>query len=121
MSEPKCCCNCLHCARWKKSSGIECHCDIDDRYLGYLDVMDENNHCKNWEKETKWDEAEKHDAEVRAEAIEECIKLVGGNIKTIVGVVFDNSIPLNDRAYARSIKNDFIQELIAQLEQLKEK
>lgn len=71
MSETKCCCNCLHCARWKKSSGIECHCDIDDRYLGYLDVMNEDNDCCRWEKETKWDEAKKHDTEVRAEAIEE--------------------------------------------------
>ena len=71
MSEPKVCCNCLHCARWQKKNGIECHCDLDDRYLGYLQVMDEENDCKNWEKETKWDLQREHDAKVRADALEE--------------------------------------------------
>ena len=70
MSETKLCCNCLHCARWKKSTGIECHCDLDDRYLGYLEVMDEDRNCKNWEKETKWDEQEEHDKQIRADAYE---------------------------------------------------
>jgi len=119
MSDEKCCCNCLHCARWPTSKGIECHCDLDDKYLGYLTVMNTDNDCCKWEKETKWELQEKHDKQIYNKAIDECIKVVGGNIKTIVGVVFDNSIPLNDRAYARSIKNDFIEELIEQLEQLK--
>lgn len=65
MSEEKCCCNCLHCARWRTKNGVECHCDLSDKYLGYLDVMDEDNHCKNWEKETKWDLFEKALADER--------------------------------------------------------
>lgn len=64
MKEPKMCCNCLHCARWKKKAGIECHCDLTDKYLGYLDVMDEDNNCKHWEKDTKWDLQKKHDSDL---------------------------------------------------------
>lgn len=55
----------------------------------------------------------------RADCLEECIKLVGGNIKTITGVVFDNSIPIHDRALGRMAKNKLIEELVEQLEQLK--
>ena len=64
MNEPKMCCNCLHCARWKRKNGIECHCDLTDKYLGYLDVFDEDRNCKHWEKETKWDLQKKHDSEL---------------------------------------------------------
>lgn len=71
MKEPKMCCNCLHCARWKKKDGIECHCDLTDKYLGYLDVMNEDNDCEHWEKETKWENERKHDEEVRAKVIDE--------------------------------------------------
>lgn len=67
MREEKCCCNCSHCARWRTKSGIECHCDLTDRYLGYLDVMAEDNNCKHWEKETKWDLQDTHDSEIRAD------------------------------------------------------
>lgn len=55
----------------------------------------------------------------RADAIDECIKLVGGNTKTIVGIVFDNSIPIHDRALGRMAKNKLIEELVEQLEQLR--
>lgn len=58
--------------------------------------------------------------DTRLNTIDECKKLVGGNTKTIVGVVFDKSIPIDDRAYARCIKNKFIEELVEQLEKLKE-
>lgn len=71
MSEPKLCCNCIHCARWKKSTGVECHCDLDDKYLGYLQVMDEENDCKNWEKETKWDLEREHDEKIREDAFKD--------------------------------------------------
>lgn len=71
MCEEKCCCNCSHCARWRTKNGIECHCDLTDKYLGYLDVMDEDNHCKNWEKETKFDLQDAHDAQTRTDAIED--------------------------------------------------
>lgn len=69
MSEERCCCNCIHCARWKTSRGIECHCDLTDSYLSYLDVMDAYNACCRWEKETKWDLEKEHEKQIRAEAI----------------------------------------------------
>lgn len=72
MSEPKTCWNCLHCARWRRKDGTECHCDLTDKYLGYLQVMDENNDCNRWEKETKWDLQREHDKKIRAEVIDEC-------------------------------------------------
>jgi len=73
MSDEKCCCNCLHCARWKTSRGIECHCDLDDNYLGYLEVMDIDNHCRKWEKETKWDIQAEHDKQIIEDTIDEVI------------------------------------------------
>lgn len=69
--DEKCCCNCLHCARWSTSKGIECHCDLTDRYLSYLDVMDTDNDCSRWEKDTKWDLEKEHDKQIRADAIDE--------------------------------------------------
>lgn len=76
MSEPKLCCNCIHCARWQTKDGIKCHCDLDDRYLGYLQVMDEENDCKNWEKETKWDLQREHDKQIREVTIEKCKQIL---------------------------------------------
>lgn len=73
MTDEKCCCNCLHCARWQTSKGVECHCDLTDRYLGYLDVMNTDNNCSRWEKETKWDEEEKHDKEIYNKAIDDFV------------------------------------------------
>lgn len=75
MVDEKCCCNCLHCARWQTSKGVECHCDLTDRYLGYIDVMNTDNNCCRWEKETKWDEQEKHDKEIYNKAIDDFLKL----------------------------------------------
>lgn len=69
MADEKCCCNCLHCARWHTSKGVECHCDLTDRYLGYLDVMDTDNNCCRWEKETKWEIEAKHDIEIYNQAL----------------------------------------------------
>lgn len=69
--DEKCCCNCLHCARWQTSKGVECHCDLSDRYLSYLDVMDTDNSCCRWEKETKWDMQKQHDKEVYNKAIDD--------------------------------------------------
>lgn len=87
MSEPRLCCNCLHCARWRKKDGIECHCDLNDKYLGYLTVMDEENDCKHWEKETKWDLQREHEKRIRAEVIEE----YKHNLKE----TFNNEFPTN--------------------------
>ena len=78
MSEPRLCCNCLHCARWRKKDGIECHCDLNDKYLGYLTVMDEENDCKHWEKETKWDLQREHDEEIAMKVIDEFSKRLKG-------------------------------------------
>lgn len=55
----------------------------------------------------------------KAEAIDECIKLIGGNIKSIVGT-YNKDTPLTDRASYRVAKNELIEELVKQLEQLKE-
>lgn len=55
----------------------------------------------------------------RAEAIDECIKLIGENIKSIVGT-YNKDTPLTDRASYRVAKNELIEELVKQLEQLKE-
>lgn len=70
-NQEKYCCNCLHCARWQTSSGVECHCDLTDRYLSYLDVMDIDNNCCRWEKETKWDIEKQHDKEIYNKAIDD--------------------------------------------------
>lgn len=74
----KCCCNCLHCARWKTSKGIECHCDLTNRYLSYVEVMETDIECSNWEKEIKWDEQEKHDNEIYNKAIDDFVAMVTG-------------------------------------------
>lgn len=55
----------------------------------------------------------------RADAIDECIKVIGGNIKSIVGI-YNKDTPLTDRASYRVAKNELIEELVKQLEQLKE-
>ena len=47
---------------------------MNDKYLGYLTVMDEENDCKHWEKETKWELQREHDAKIRADAITEVFK-----------------------------------------------
>lgn len=94
MSEPKLCCNCLHCARWRKKNGIECHCDLDDKYLGYLQVMDEENDCKQWEKETEWDLQREHDKQVRAYAIDEFVNTFieeGKKIKYLRHIWIENT------------------------------
>lgn len=73
MKDEKCCCNCLHCARWQTSKGIKCHCDLIDRYLSYLDVMDTDNDCCRWEKETKWDLEKEHDKEIYNLALDDVL------------------------------------------------
>lgn len=99
MSEPKLCCNCLHCARWRTKDGIKCHCDLDDKYLGYLDVMDEENDCKHWEKEAKWDLQREHDAKVRADALEELLNNVSESIIwDILAEIMKGNIDASDGA-----------------------
>lgn len=47
----KVCCNCRHCKRIQdqKYNNIKCNCEIVNRYLGYVEVM--NSCCKHWSKE----------------------------------------------------------------------
>lgn len=45
----KVCCNCGHCVRKGEVPNIECYCDIDDKWLSYLTVMEYK--CKHWVKE----------------------------------------------------------------------
>ena len=110
MSEPRLCCNCLHCARWRKKDGIECHCDLNDKYLGYLQVMDEENDCKHWEKETKWDLQRKHDEKIRADAIDEFVT----NIK----IKYLGVHP--DELYEEYYPKEIVKEIEKIAEQLKE-
>ena len=54
MSEEngKVCCNCRHNIRCPKDGNrarIECHCDIDNHYIGYVECME--HWCKHWAKE----------------------------------------------------------------------
>jgi len=46
----KVCCNCRHNIRKKDKDGrIECECDIDNSYIGYVQCM--NYKCRHWAKE----------------------------------------------------------------------
>lgn len=58
MSEEngKVCCNCRHCKRIPQKDYVECHCEIDDRYLGYTEVM--TGWCRHWAKEREGQDAD---------------------------------------------------------------
>ena len=60
--------------------------------------MDEENDCKNWEKETKWDLQREHDAKVRADALEEFRKKINKYLAESTDfadfVVTDNDIDI---------------------------
>ena len=47
----KVCCNCRHNIRTGEVPKIECHCDIDNSYIGYVQCME--GWCKHWSKENK--------------------------------------------------------------------
>ena len=50
MSDRKrCCCNCRRNIRSGKP--IECHCEIDGHYIGYIQCFD--GWCRHWAKD-KW-------------------------------------------------------------------
>ena len=52
MSEAngKVCCNCRHCKRvYNKLTNVECRCELDNCYLGYLTVM--SHCCRHWARE----------------------------------------------------------------------
>lgn len=51
MSEEngKVCCNCRHCIRTGEIANIECHCDIDNHYIGYIACM--TYWCRHWSRD----------------------------------------------------------------------
>ena len=46
------CCNCGRNIRTEKDKRIECHCEIDGHYIGYIECF--TGWCRRWKKETKW-------------------------------------------------------------------
>lgn len=51
MSETngKVCCNCRRCKRITHKNTVNCYCEIDNRYLPYITVME--HWCRHWAKE----------------------------------------------------------------------
>ena len=48
----KVCCNCRHCIREEdETHHIHCRCEVENRYLSYMTVMDW--WCRHWSKERK--------------------------------------------------------------------
>lgn len=45
----KVCCNCRHNIRTGELSNIQCHCEIDGNYIGYVTCM--TYWCRHWSKE----------------------------------------------------------------------
>ena len=53
----KVCCNCRHNIRIEENDRIRCHCDIKDKYMGYIEVME--GWCRHWATDKKkWKESE---------------------------------------------------------------
>lgn len=48
MRDIEVCCNCRHNIRKSEENGVECHCDIDNHYIGYVECME--GWCKHWAK-----------------------------------------------------------------------
>ena len=50
----KVCCNCRHNIRIDDEKyGVRCYCEIKEKYMGYLEVMD--GWCKRWAKDKTWE------------------------------------------------------------------
>ena len=45
----KVCCNCRHNIRTGEIGNIQCHCEIDGSYIGYVQCLE--HWCKHWSKE----------------------------------------------------------------------
>lgn len=56
----KVCCNCRHNIRKLKYriTAIECYCDIDNHYIGYVECME--GWCKHWAKERQTESEERN-------------------------------------------------------------
>lgn len=55
MSDRKCV-NCRHNIRIPKKTYVECRCEIDNHYIGYVDCFE--HWCRRWAKDHKFDLAE---------------------------------------------------------------
>ncbi len=55
MSDRKCV-NCRHNKRVDKGTHIECRCDIDNHYIGYVAFFE--HWCRHWAEDHKFEEAE---------------------------------------------------------------
>lgn len=55
MSEEngKVCCSCGHNVRTDTKHGVECNCDIDGHYIGYIECME--HWCRRWKRDRTWD------------------------------------------------------------------
>ena len=42
------CCSCAHNIRRSENNRIECYCNIDEHYIGYLQCM--TNYCDKWQR-----------------------------------------------------------------------
>lgn len=52
MSErTRCCCNCRHNMRCDQPEGIQCFCEIDGHWMGYIETM--TGWCKRWASDEK--------------------------------------------------------------------
>lgn len=55
MSERKCV-NCRRNKRIPREAGIECRCEADGHYIGYVECFE--HWCKKWAKDHKFDDVE---------------------------------------------------------------
>lgn len=57
MSKNRVCCNCRHNQRCDMYEGILCFCDIDGRWMGYIECM--TGWCRHWASDAEyWAEKE---------------------------------------------------------------
>ena len=56
MSDRKrCCCNCRHNIRSGETGAVECRCEIDGHYIGYIECFE--GWCRRWATDAeKWKE-----------------------------------------------------------------
>ena len=57
MERKRCCCNCRHDIRVPRNGNqadIECICEIDGHYIGYIECFE--HWCRRWAKDHKFDD-----------------------------------------------------------------
>lgn len=50
------CCNCRHNIRIGEDANIQCHCDVDGHFIGYIACF--NHWCRKWAKDHKFEEVD---------------------------------------------------------------